>query len=265
MNFTVLGATGMIGKRIVENLQARGEDVFAPSRESLEIYTQPLGHVIYAIGLTADFRRRPFATVEAHVTKLADVLQRADFESLLYLSSTRVYQHTNSSAENTSLMVCPDDPSDLYNLSKLMGESLCLGCGHDNIRIVRLSNVVGSYDPNSDNFLSALIREAISGQIRLRSSPSSAKDYIHLDDVAELLPQIARSGRHRIYNVASGMQIRHAEWVDRLKALTGCRVEIDSNAPIASFPSIDVSRVREEFRWILRDVFSVLSEKLLVN
>jgi len=33
------------------------------------------GHVIYCIGLTADFRQKPFETIEAHVSKLAEVAQ----------------------------------------------------------------------------------------------------------------------------------------------------------------------------------------------
>lgn len=105
----------------------------------------------------------------------------------------------------------PQDPSDLYNLSKLMGESLCLTGGRTGVRVARLSNVVGGEDRDSGNFVPSLVREARGGHIVLQTAPDSVKDYIHIDDVAELLPRIATQGRERLYNVASGLQTRHAQ------------------------------------------------------
>jgi hypothetical protein len=83
----------------------------------------PLGHVIYCIGLTADFRSRTFDTVEAHVCTLLDVLRRGEFESIVYLSSTRLYAGSDSTSEETSIRI---SPFDVYNTSKLAGESLVL-------------------------------------------------------------------------------------------------------------------------------------------
>lgn len=259
MKFTVLGSRGVIGSRVTAHLRASGHTVYAPDREDPHVWSRPLGHVIYSIGLTADFRSRPFDTVEAHVSLLARMLRHANFSSFLYLSSTRVYGRADHSTEETTLQVLPQDPSDLYNLSKLMGESICHGCGRPEVRVARLSNVVGGDDSLSDNFLPALVREALSGQITLRSSLSSAKDYIHIDDVAELLPRIALHGRARLYNVASGMQTTHAQWIDRLVALTGCSVEVVPDAATTSFAPIDIDRIRDEFGYQPRPVLDVLT------
>ena len=78
--FTVLGASGYIGSRLVAHLQAQGHTVWAPTRGDTEVFARPLGHVIYCVGLTADFRTRPFDTVDAHVGLLAEVLRRAQFD-----------------------------------------------------------------------------------------------------------------------------------------------------------------------------------------
>lgn len=258
MSFTILGATGVIGSRLVAWLRSQGEEVYAPGRDIPDMIKRPLGHVIYAIGLTADFRSRPFQTVEAHVSVLSKVLQHADFSSLLYLSSTRVYANSSSGSEDTPLHVNPQDPSDLYNLSKLMGESLCLSCGHPEVRIARLSNVVGGESQDSDNFIPSLLRAAQEGRIVLRTSLSSSKDYIHIDDVVELLPRIATQGRARMYNVASGIQTTHAQWINHLAGLTGCHVEVAPNAPATTFAPIDVTRIRTEFDFVPRPVFSAL-------
>lgn len=259
MSFTVLGASGAVGSALVQDLGRRGADVRGLGRDWFRHMDQPWGHVIYAIGLTADFRSRPHETVAAHVEVLSRVLRSARFDSLLYLSSTRVYQRATSTAEDTCLPTLPSDPSDLYNLSKLMGESLCLSDPRPTVRVARLSNVVGGQDPASDNFVPSLLRDFAHGQVRLRSAATSAKDYIAMSDVTELLPRIAEAGRLRLYNVASGRQITHAAWIERLQRRhRECQVDVAPGAPELSFPPIDVRRLRSEFGHAPRCVFDVL-------
>ena len=89
--WTIIGAGGFIGGRLTQALRARGEAVYAPSREDRDLFERDLGRVFYCAGLTGDFAVRPFDTVEAHVTLLAQVLAKARFERLIYLSSTRLY------------------------------------------------------------------------------------------------------------------------------------------------------------------------------
>jgi nucleoside-diphosphate-sugar epimerase len=185
MSWTVLGASGIIGRRLTAHLRSVGHIVDTPGRNDDNLYRRPLGHVIYAIGLTADFRQRPYDTVNSHVSVLAELLQQGNFESLLYLSSTRVYARAAGGSEDSPLPVLSQDPSDLYNLSKLMGESLCLQDARAGIRVARLSNVVGGDNAESANFLPSLVREARSGRIVLQTAMDSVKDYIHIDDVVD--------------------------------------------------------------------------------
>jgi nucleoside-diphosphate-sugar epimerase len=260
--FTVLGAGGRIGRRLVANLRAQRHAVFAPARGDPAIGTLPLGHLIYAVGVTADFRTRPIETVQAHVCVLAQLLARGNFDSLLYLSSTRVYAGAASGREDAAISVNSADPSDLYNLSKLMGESLCLHAGAAAVRVARLSNVVGGDDAEAADFVSALKREARHGRIVLRSAPDSAKDYVHLDDVVELLPRIALAGRHRLYNVAGGRNLSHRQWLDALQVQTGCAVELAPGAPCHVFPPVDIGRIRDEFGFAPRRVLPLTEEAL---
>ncbi len=257
MKTTVLGATGFIGKNLTAFLRAGGHEVWTPGRDDAALFTRPLGHVFYCVGLTADFRNHPFATVRAHVGLLADVLEQADFTSLTYLSSTRVYSRSQDTSEQAALAVDPNDPSDLYNLSKLTGESLCHCAQRNGIKVVRLSNVIG-IDAESDNFLFALIREARAGRIVLRSALASCKDYIWIDDVVKLLPRIASTGRHTLYNVASGSNLQHAEITTRLAALTGCTVTVAPGVEPQVFPVINIERIRQEFAFVPRPILEHL-------
>lgn len=255
---TVLGASGFVGRRLTAVLRATGNEVYAPQRDAADLFGRPLGQVFYCIGLTADFRSKPYDTMRAHVSILTEVLERSDFESLVYLSSTRVYARSESGKESANLTLDAGDPSDLYNVSKLAGELLCRSCGRSAVKVARLSNVVG-FAPDSNNFLSALVREAVSGCITLQSDPQSAKDYITLDDTVGLLLRIAQ-GNDDLYNVASGINVRHQEIVDRLAGLTGCDVRYVEDAPLFDFPVIDVSRIRSEFAYAPTDVLDTLPE-----
>lgn len=257
--FTVLGASGYIGSRLSQRLQAAGHDVWAPGRDA-DLFDRSLGHVVYCIGLTGDFRERPFDTVEAHVSLLANVLRRGRFDTLLYLSSTRVYLGAERTDETAHLTVQPHDPSHLYNLTKLAGEALCHSSGRTGVRVARLSNVIGpDMDAASGNFVAMLLRDARAGYVTLQSDPRSAKDYIHIDDVLELLPRIAVAGRAPAYNVASGVQTTHAQWLEWLAAYTGCSVAVQPGAALQQFPSIDVRRLQEEFGFAPRPLANHLA------
>jgi nucleoside-diphosphate-sugar epimerase len=212
------------------------------------IFNQPLGHLMYCIGLTGNFRNRPFDTVQAHVEVLSSVLQRADFESLTYLSSTRVYMGSDRTDEEAPLQVLPSDLSSLYNLSKLTGEALCHASGRPGVRVARLSNVVGpGMDAASGNFVASLIREAGSGSVVLRSHPDSAKDYLHVNDVVAWLPVLATAGRHQVYNLASGVQLTHQHWAQWVVDRLGGAWTADAAAPMQGFAPIDVRRLQNEF------------------
>ena len=249
--FTVLGAQGFVGQALSQWLRARGHEVHTPARQlsPADLGASLRGHVIYCIGLTADFRGRPWDTVDAHVGVLRQLLAEGNFASLTYLSSTRVYLGSDVGREDAVLTVRPEDPDQLYNLSKLMGESLCHAAHRPEkpVRVVRLSNVIGG-DVASDNFIYVLLREALaSGVVQLNTSLDSAKDYIALADVTRMLELIASCGQAHCYNLASGQQTTNGELVGAIARLTGAGVSVSNDAPHTPFPRIDVGRLRHEF------------------
>ena len=223
---TVFGAGGFIGSHLVRHLRDSGIEHRAPARD--ELPSAPLGHVIYCIGLTADFRTRPLDTVEAHVCRLLDVVRTCTFDSLLYLSSTRLLSGRQ----------------DLYNLSKATGEALVLSI--DGGRVARLSNVYGP--GQSPTFLTEIVEEAETrGSITLRTTLDSAKDYVSVDDAVRLLVQIALHGRERVYNVASGVNVTNEELTAAIARRTGCKVTVAPDAERIVFPPVDVAAIRAEF------------------
>lgn len=258
MTHTVIGASGFIGSALARRLKDGGHTVFEPERGAAELFARPLGQVFYAAGVTADFRERPFDTLRANTGVLADLLERGAFDSLLYLSSARVYRHAAHSGEDAAIALRPGDPEDLYDLTKLTAESLCRVSGRQNVRVVRLSNVVGP-DFRSRNFLFDLIRSACDdGQIHLRSALRSAKDYVHLSDVLDLLPRIAKSGGHACYNLGAGRSLTHAEIAGAIVARTGATLSVADNAPATVPRALDVRRLQREFAFAPRSVLDYI-------
>jgi nucleoside-diphosphate-sugar epimerase len=258
---TVLGASGFIGSNLVKRLEELGIPYNAPGRDKTTS-SGIGGHVIYCIGLTSDFRSRPFDTVHAHVCKLLDVLQGWEFDSLLYLSSTRLYRTDMPEArEEDSFQINSLNPSELYNISKAMGESIALASGKKT-RVVRLSNVYGD-DFTSENFLPSVIKDAVlKKKVVLQTSAESTKDYINICDVVDGLINIATKGKYKIYNLASGVNVPNQQLMDRISQLTGCGVEFEREAPTITFPPINIDRMRTEFNFrpsnVLADITALV-------
>ncbi|MFA9275013.1 MAG: NAD-dependent epimerase/dehydratase family protein [Candidatus Aquirickettsiella gammari] len=242
---TLIGGNGFVGQHLDAHLRATGWICEVISREDKEIPQRHLGHVFYCAGLTADFRERPFDAVEAHVSYLAQWLKLGEFDSLTYLSSTRVYANAASTAENATLLVNPEVAGDLYNLSKLMGESLCLQSGRS-VRIARLSNVYGLQMPEK-NFLAEILTAAVRDKhVRFLSAPESEKDYISVRDVVTALPNIALGGDDGILNLASGVNVSNQMIADFLTEI-GVVCEFEANAPLIKFPRIDTQKLETKF------------------
>ncbi len=247
--YTVFGHSGFVGGELVKHLSGSGvQDIFLPARNTFPDPGENLGHVIYCIGLTADFRKYPLETVEAHVTKLMGILRPLNFESFVYLSSTRVYQKigVDPVVETCDIVTNPEDFSDLYNISKIMGESVCLSYKNPKIKIARLSNVIGA-DFFSDNFLTQILKEAVEKKsVTLKSHPDSAKDYVSIEDVVRILPEL-HAGKHPIYNVAGGENVSTGTLLAELRKSLSFETKGGVELPKFHFPCIDISRLRNEF------------------
>jgi nucleoside-diphosphate-sugar epimerase len=258
--FTILGGAGFVGSHLARFLDRHALGHTAPARGDESIFTRPLGHVIYCIGLTADYARRPFDTVEAHVGFLSRVLQQCDFQSLVYLSSTRLYDSAGPRGrENEALLLNPQIPRHLFDLSKALGEALCVH-GGKNARVTRLASVYAE-DLSGSNFLHELIRiGATQRSAALDTSPSLARDYVDVEDVCTSLVAIAIAGRRPIYNVASGRNVTNQEIFDQIARITGCQMSGLRPATADVFPLIDVGAIAEDFGIYPRSVLDRLSE-----
>ncbi|HEX5379428.1 MAG TPA: SDR family oxidoreductase [Phenylobacterium sp.] len=258
---TVIGAGGFIGGRLVAALRAQGREVYAPVRGDPELFARDLGRVFYCAGLTGDFMDRPFDTVEAHVGLIARVLRDARFERLVYLSSTRLYDSLGARGgrEDDVLELDPALPRNVYDLSKALGENLCLTRADGRAVVARLSNVFAD-DAAASGFLSELLQRARrEREIVLPSSPDGGRDYIHLDDVLKALLALEAGDAAGIVNVAGGRTLTNAE-LAQVFADAGWRLTLTGREAPPAPPVCDTQRLRalgitpRDVRRVLADI-----------
>ena len=262
--YTILGSTGFVGSNLKDFLIEKGEEVFCPPRNFIPESGKNYGNVIYCIGLTSDFREKPSETIEAHVSLLNKLITNLKFESFIYLSSTRIYQHSNSTHEDDFIYVNPNIKGDLYNISKLMGESICLSNDNENIKVVRLSNVIGN-DFNSGNFFYSILEHAINeSKIELSQSLESSKDYIHISDVLSLIYKISKNGKERVYNLATGYNVANKELIDLLSKQIEFNLSIRQPVNNLVFNNIEIGKIKQEFGFNPEPIIRIL-DKLITK
>ncbi len=263
MKFTVLGSTGFVGGAMARFLRADGIEVYTPPRTTASLRGENLGHVIYSIGLTGNFRQKTEETIEAHVHVLRRLMEGATFDSWLYLSSTRLYAGLPAglpATEDVDLRLKPGADG-IYDFSKLLGESICLANSNDTVRVARLSNVYGA-GQSEHTFLGSVVRDVVSsGKTILNQSPESSKDYVSIDDVTEILKSIAIHGQERLYNIASGRAVTHGQLADIMRK-SGYGVEFSQGASTHVFPSADITKIKREFGNNMRNLVDDLPHLL---
>ncbi|USD29088.1 NAD(P)-dependent oxidoreductase [Pseudoalteromonas sp. SCSIO 43201] len=258
--YTIFGGRGFIGSEIVSQLVNLGHSVFVPPRDDETIYSKNLGRVVYCAGY-GDCEKSPFDVLEANCILLSKILEKANFERLIYISSTRIYMNQTDSREDMDITICNDDPRRLFNLTKLVGEELCLKSRRD-ICVLRPSNVYG-LALTSPLFLPSITRNAVKeGVVNMYISKSYSKDYVSVIDVANAAIKllISENSEKKIYNVASGFNVSAAEIADLLSRKTGCKINwhTSNNENDDQFPITNIDSMNKEFGFIPRNVLDDL-------
>ena len=257
--FTVMGAAGVVGSRLVQALRERGTGCRAIKRHDWPEAGTHLGHAIYAIGITGDFRTRPGEAVEAHAGLLARVLRDYSFDSFTYMSSARLYRMALGACdEEAQFGLVPRDTDKLYDFSKLTGECLCHAAGPARTHVVRMSNAYVAGD-NSPNFLPSVLKEVVAtGQVTIRQSVASCKDYVALDDAVAAIIAISERGQDKVYTVASGHLTSHGEIAEQLRRRFGFTVHFQPGGVDDIQPLLPVSRLARFMEWKPRHVIDDL-------
>jgi hypothetical protein len=72
-----------------------------------------------------------------------------------------------------------------------------------------------------------------------------------------MLLRIASGGKFKIYNLSSGLQTSHAQWLEAICTATGSTWSALSGAPLQQFSPIRVKRLQTEFGFAPKTVMPI--------
>jgi UDP-glucose 4-epimerase len=260
----VTGATGMIGRRVVQRLaggrarrvvglsrsaggiDAAGVEQHAGSvldRDALHRAIDGCSVVIHLAGAKRLDSRQRMKDLEVNTAGTAAVVEtcaRLGVETLVYASTAYVYKPTGPRPLDETAATGPMSP---YAISKLAGERIAAQMadrGGSRVCIARIANVYGA-DSEEDTVIGRAISQADTGRLALRDL-TPVRDFIHVDDVADAILRLCAvcPAGCSLVNVSTGIGTSVAEMAglvaDAAVACGSARPLVVSAAGTASDP-----------------------------
>jgi len=126
---------------------------------------------------------------------------------------------------------------------------LCHQSGRENIKVLRLSNIVG-FRKDSDLFIDELLNEIVTlKSLTLKSSLLSNKDYLCIDDAVKAVIAFAESKATGCFNVASGINISNQMIIDQLMLNFHFELTTLEAAPVIEFMPINVGKIKKTIQF----------------
>lgn len=258
----VTGATGFVGRHLVQELRDAGWRVHTTSRSGPadltgDLLTVPLPRTSYDVVFHLAGFSSPQASVDhagaafdqntATTARLARGLRAGRF---ILASSCQVYGPRNDPATESS----PALPRTPYAASKLCGEALALSSARD-VVVLRPYNHTGP--GQSTDFLCPGIARQIAlaetgrtpAEIRVRAL-APRRDFFDVRDMARAYRLAAERGvRGEVYNVATGRPVSIGEVARRLVSLARIPLRIVGEPGVADLVSGLSSKFRKATGW----------------
>jgi nucleoside-diphosphate-sugar epimerase len=237
----IIGGRGFIGSHIASDLKLSGYDVDIPERGDISFLETYYDAIVYAAGYGVC--SKPIDVIDSNVNFFNEVLFKANYEHLIYISSTRLYMAMPNTNENSDLQVLQKDERKLFNLSKLVSEEVARLSGK-NVTIIRPSNVYG-IALNSNLFLPMIIKSALTHKkIDMYVEPEYEKDYVSVDDLSNFVTKCVTDGfkYFNVYNVASGVNISAKSIAEIIQKDTNCKVNWHTGFVGDTFTPINIDK-----------------------
>jgi nucleoside-diphosphate-sugar epimerase len=171
--------------------------------------------------------------------------------SFIFASSAAVYGDKNRLPISETFSA---HPVSIYGLSKMIGEQMCrfFNLNHSLSTIcLRISNMYGP--GQGPNFvISDLIRKSLKKRIVEVMNPTSTRDFIYVDDVAEAVAKClsARSRRFELINIGSGIETSIREVSQLIAKFSGRKIIFKSNSKNNTRRSVlDIHKAARILAW----------------
>lgn len=226
----------------VENLTINGEtfgkfyNLNICDQDSLEIVKDQYDCIIHLAAITAlpDCETNPAETIDVNVSGTVNILEctrKWNVPYVIFSSTSAVYENNTENIFTEDLNI---NPTLFYSLSKKMAEEVCDSYRTNygmKITTLRFFNVFGPrQDAHRKNppLINYLVRELKSGNSpMLHSDGQQKRDYVHVDDVVNLIDICLEKKPNDVFNVCTETLISVNEIVECVYEVFGEQIQVN--------------------------------------
>ena len=252
---SVIGASGFLGKAIVDKLVSLGHIVECVFNNHIPVINKSATACIYIEDFLSGFSKTDFIffaagsfsnthqqMISINCELLKKISDKYPNAKLIFISSVSVYGvHKTVITENSSYQL----PT-IYGLAKLAGEFIALA--HKKYAIIRLTYIYGK-GLNNNSFIPNIIKQAVGEKkIILYGNGEREQDYLHVDDAANLCIK-TMDCNNGIFLGATGVSYSNLQIAEVVSSLVpDCIIEFTGVESGTSF-YFDPSFTMEKSRW----------------
>lgn len=235
MSILVLGGSGFIGRKAVEEFANTGTNVVAYDVVQSEVpennvsfvkadildplslgtvfFENHIDAVVHLIGLPdiTQCEKDPQLSFYLNVLSLQNALEtmrKFDVDFITFASSAAAYGYTSNDPVSESQTRTPNT---IYGCHKLIGEEMIKSYAESyglKYAILRFFNVYGADPAVGKDVISIFIRRALNHQPIVVKGPKKFRDFIHVDSVAYIVRQIVSLRPSScVLNVGTGLPV----------------------------------------------------------
>lgn len=261
----VTGASGFIGRNVVEALRSRGHEVIGVSRSPEQKLLQQVSYGNLPEGDTVIHLAEPnnqnaVGTLESDAARKSkealEMLLNMPFKKFIYASSAAVYGDRSSTARSETERVTP---SNAYTEIKLANEAAVLSRKNGGGIVCRLTNVIGP-GMSEANVLSKVLAQLDSTAPLELFALSPIRDFIWITDAAEAIVALVEGDKTGLFNIGTGVPTSIGELAQlainaagqtgrEIREVGGAMPQANLGAKYDSTLVLNIEKIRAELGW----------------
>lgn len=250
----ITGSSGFIGKHLIKFLKKEKEIIVIPfSRKKKKIfyfikdYSKIKKKYDFLIYLSEDansllynvLKKEEILKYKSTIKKLSNLYKNR----LIYFSSASMYSDKLRSNIRENYKIYPNS---LYSKNKIECEKIVK---KNNGIILRLTNIIGKNMPNR-NIITTVLKQIKKKEIIIQNK-FPVRDFLHIDDLQNLILKIIKKPKSGIYNVGSGKGIKVynlakaiVKKIDKKKRIISMEKKFKFSRKV-----LDIKRTSKDFGW----------------
>jgi nucleoside-diphosphate-sugar epimerase len=237
----VLGASGFLGRHLVQRLSDAGVETVTPSSRDFDLsgpgatvaltrLLRPTDSIVFLAATKLGLRLDDdgFVANAAMGAALCNAVRQTGCAHVVYLSSDAVYPFTDAPIREDSATAS----TSLYALMHLARETMLRNVGGLPVVMLRATQVYGAGDPHGAYGPRRMVRSALTeGRIMLYGEGRETRDHIHVGDVTSVIAEALARRTRGLVNVATGRSTSFAALADLVARSCGGPVAIGQEPP----------------------------------